>query len=242
MIFTFHINPDYIFLHAINMAQINEPFDGWGDFTNSIWEEDHEIFYFLAGTWEYSLYGKNLIDIAQKGFLKLEEIREDPRLLRLVKETEEYKIFIEKQWKQNESFILEQLKSFWVLVSEKRPSIDVFLTHPKLKNGLTIDNGKIAWGHEEDFKNYSSVYLSHELLHILTQNDPSNVTHAIIELMTDNEMRIRLNGYGTYFEFKGHSYLKELEESIYPHWKEFLKKPWSDFYSFIKDLKKMWLN
>ena len=51
--------------------------------------------------------------------------------------------------------------------------------------------------------------------------------HAIIELSTDNELRIRLNKKGVYFKKGkfdvGHSFLRSLEKKILPQWKEFLK-------------------
>lgn len=99
----------------------------------------------------------------------------------------------------------------------------VFLTHPKLRNGLTVDDSTIVWGHSEDFENYSSTYLAHELLHLATAHDPSDVTHAIIQLAADNEVRIRLNGHGDYFEHSGHRYLVEIEKFLYPSWKSFLE-------------------
>lgn len=116
----------------------------------------------------------------------------------------------------------------------------VFLTHPSLRNGLTVDDTTIAWGHSEDFENYSTVYLAHELLHIATAHDPSDVTHAIIELATDNETRIRLNGKGEYFEHPGHSYLVEIEKFLSPFWKAYLESGRKDFSDFIEESKKRW--
>ena len=109
--------------------------------------------------------------------------------------------------------------------------ITVYITHPKLKNGRMIPNRNvILWGHSEDWKNYSTVYLCHELMHIATENKFKNseLGHAIIELLVDNEFRIRLNKKGDYFnECKtviGHEYLKSLENKIIEHWKQYLNK------------------
>jgi len=41
----FKVNPLYVFLHAINMNQDEEPFKGWAKFTNAIWEKNPEIFF-----------------------------------------------------------------------------------------------------------------------------------------------------------------------------------------------------
>jgi hypothetical protein len=66
--------------------------------------------------------------------------------------------------------------------------------------------------------------------------------HALIELLADNEIRIRLNCSGVYFrEGKhsvGHPYLAKLEKKILPRWKEFIKnrKGKSHFPLFIFEL------
>ncbi len=116
----------------------------------------------------------------------------------------------------------------------------VFLTHPKLRNGLTVDDSTIVWGHSEDFENYSTVYLAHEFLHIATAHDPSDVTHAIIELAADNETRIRLNGKGEYFEYPGHRRLVEIEKLLLPFWRTYLESGRKDFSNFVEEAKKRW--
>jgi len=103
---------------------------------------------------------------------------------------------------------------------------------------MTVDNQTIVWGHPEEWPNYSTVYLCHEIMHILTNLDPSDITHAVIELMTDNELRIRLNNKGKYFQYPGHKHLRKLEKNILPEWKKYLKKPEKNIFNFIKDLKK----
>ena len=111
MIFSFETNPTYAFLHAINMAQSDEPFEGWSDFTNAIWEESPEIFYFLAGSGEYSLYGHDIPTIAAKAAEKLEKLREDARFKRLESEVSEYRDLVAKQWLENEKRVLEFFES-----------------------------------------------------------------------------------------------------------------------------------
>ncbi len=106
MVFSFETNPTYAFLHAINMAQSDEPFEGWSDFTNAIWEESPEIFYFLAGSGEYSLYGHGISETAAKAAKKLEELKEDARFKRLESEVSEYRNFVAKQWHENEKRVL----------------------------------------------------------------------------------------------------------------------------------------
>ncbi len=45
----FLINEKYIFLHAFNASQVNEPFDGWTDFTLEKWKKYPQECYLLAG-------------------------------------------------------------------------------------------------------------------------------------------------------------------------------------------------
>jgi len=71
--------------------------------------------------------------------------------------------------------------------------IDVLVTHPKLKNGVNFARfGVIGWGHSEDWKNYTSVYIWHEILH--SYFDKSDLNHTLIELIADNELRYRHPG------------------------------------------------
>jgi hypothetical protein len=236
----FKIDPDYIFLHAINQSQPNVPFKEWIDFTNDIWEKSKEIFYFLGGYAEYRLYSikiKNIEKIAKKAEETFDQIRKTKEFQRLIAETVKYRQFIEKQWRQNEKKSLKTIKELSGLILP-RETIKVYITHPELKNGMTIDNQTIVWGHSEDWKNYSTVYLCHELMHILTNHDGSNEVHAVIELMTDNELRIRLNGRGEYFECPGHPNLKKLEKLILPSWKNYLKKKDKNIFRFIESVRK----
>jgi len=239
MKFKFILRPDYVFLHAINIAQMNKPFSGWGEYTNKIYEENPAVFYFLAGAPEYETYlsdslsYKTLSDLSDNVLNAQKEI---PEYKRLIEETEAYINFLEDQWGKNENEVLKIVSELTGL-SIPDISINVFVTHPKLRNGFSLDKNNLAWGHPEDFKNYSTVYLCHELMHILTDLDDSDITHAIIELLIDNELRIRLNKGGKYFEQKGHSKLVELEKKILPYWQEYLKKSNKNINDFIVSIK-----
>lgn len=240
MIFDFQINPNYTFLHAINMAQNNEPFAGWSKFTNQIWEDNPAVFYFLAGSPEYTLYSspqQSLELLVKQVGEALEAIRQSSTYSRLIEETFGYLKFIDREWQQNEPNALSIIQELTGLELPKSKII-VYLTHPKLKNGLTVDQKTIVWGHVEDFQNYTTVYLCHELVHILTDLDNSQITHAIIELLADNELRIRLNQKGTYFEYPGHSSLQLPTKKLLPRWKSYLKQEDKNIFSFINEMKK----
>lgn len=240
MFFNFRINSDYTFLHALSLAQNDEPFFGWSEFTNKIWEKNPAVFYFLASAPEYNLYlslRKDRVQLAKQANNVLETVRSKAQYKQLIEETHDYLAFVNQQWQENEKIVLPIIEELSGLKLPKS-KITVYLTHPKLKNGLTIDKNTIVWGHPEDFRNYTTIYLCHELTHILTDLDDSQLTHTVIELMTDNELRIRLNQKGTYFEYPGHADLRSLEKKLLPDWKNYLKKKDKNIFSFINKIKK----
>lgn len=236
----FIINPDYIFLHAINQSQSNVPFKEWKDFTNGIWDKSKEIFYFFGGYAEYRLYlneEKDIEKTAKKAELTFNRLRKSKEFRKLIAETEKYQQFIEKQWRQNEKRVFKVIEELSGLKLPNR-IIKVYLTHPKLKNGMVVDDQTVVWGHPEEWKNYSTVYLCHEIMHILTNHDDSDEAHAVIELMVDNELRIQLNKQGKYFEYSGHHKLKKLERQLLSDWKKYLKDKNKNILEFIKSIKK----
>jgi len=55
----FLIEKKYIFLHAFNQDQHDEPFRGWSRFTLDKWNKYPQECYFLAGFAEWPLIRKN---------------------------------------------------------------------------------------------------------------------------------------------------------------------------------------
>ncbi len=237
----FKVNELYVFLHAINMNQEDEPFNGWAKFTNAIWENDPAIFYFLAGAPEHILYVKSTADYKKlfaKNLRVLSKIKKSKEFKRLIKETKQYKLFLEKQWNENKASALSILEELSGLPLPNK-TININLSHPALRNGMAIDDNNIVWGHKEEYQNYSVVYICHELLHIMTKHDNSDVLHAAIELLVDNELRIRLNKKGKYFEYQNHRHLKEIEKKLYPAWKQYLKQDKKNILQFAKKYEKI---
>lgn len=121
-----------------------------------------------------------------------------------------------------------------------------------LVGGRNLGDGYIEWGIDKlhRFKNYSTVYLVHEVLHSLFKRN--NVTHAIIELIADNELRVRLNKplskkqrYLTPSNrsMEGHPWLDELRLQILPHWIKYLagKTKYKNISAFTKAMEKKYL-
>ncbi len=193
------------------------------------------------------LYG-GVKSVFKKEAKKLEniyrEIFESNKFKKIYKETEEYLNIIKNQWGKNKKSVYKILQELSGLKLPNK-TITVFITHPILRNGRNFpDLNAIGWGHKENWKNYSTVYIAHELMHILTFEKMRNfdVMHALIELMTDNELRIRLNKKGVYFKEKehnvGHPHLRKLEKRILPYWKLYLKSKNKNIFVFEKEIIK----
>jgi hypothetical protein len=182
---------------------------------------------------------KNSITRAGSDLLSMfSEFEQTEEFKRLLIKTEEYKTWIESQWKLNKTVINNHLKN--ILNTEiPSESATVFIIKPSIGGGSYLGNYTIYWGHTEDWQNYSLVYLAHEYLH--TFIPAGNVEHCIIELATDNELRLRINGKGEYFEENGekigHDNLQAFERRLLPRWKQYLKDKEKNIYEFIEDVK-----
>lgn len=156
------------------------------------------------------------------------DIYQSKEFKKLRKEADAHLVAVSDQWEENKKFALAFVREISG-ISLPDKTITVLITHPKMHLGRAIvEHNTILWGHNDDWMNYSTVYLCHELMHILTKECQQNekIMHALIELMTDNELRIRLNGEGEYFiennQSIGHKNLNELEQKIFPVWEEYL--------------------
>ena len=107
--------------------------------------------------------------------------------------------------------------------------ITVYITHPKSQNAKTINKNTIVRGREEKWKNHSTIFLCHELMHIMTWLDhfqPNyDILHALI-MLADNELKIRLNKKGKYFKegkfcTESPTFLP-LEKKLFPYWRKYL--------------------
>ncbi|MDR3582151.1 MAG: hypothetical protein P4L67_02655 [Candidatus Pacebacteria bacterium] len=163
-------------------------------------------------------------------------------------ETERYASTIEEQWNRNYIDSVRHLGDITKLdILEIDRKIRIFISHPCLPRGRSYaEENAIAWSHPDEWKNYAVVYLWHEIMHHVTANTRSapHLMHSLIELSCDNELRIRLNGGGKYFEEDGiplgHKYLVDLNKKILPDWKKYLRDPNENIYQFEKRMRRKW--
>ncbi|MDD5289973.1 MAG: hypothetical protein PHT40_02085 [Patescibacteria group bacterium] len=237
----FLIDKKYLLAHAL--WRNATPFPEWDDFKNYLWQESILGYQFLAGSPEALLQINKTSELIKEGDKLYKKALKRKEFKKLLAETEKYRQWLEKEWNKNEKKILGWVEELGGLKIPNK-TITVFVTHPKFRNGTTlIEKYVILWGHPDDWKNYSLVYLTHELLHLLTKKCKKLfIMHALIELLADNEIRIRLNGGGAYFKegkhSVGHPYLAKLEKKILPKWKEFIKnRKGKDLFDFEKKIK-----
>lgn len=234
----FLVNKKYTFLHALNAGQHNEPFKNWANFTFKKWQKHPQECYFLAGFAEWPLLKKtSLKTLASETEKLLNKWLKTPESRRLIRETEQYRKWVQKEWNRGGKRALKELENI-IKTPLPKKKISVYITHPKLKNGLAVTPEIITWGHEEEWPNYSIVYLCHEILHTIFWGKTSDFIHAVIELATDQELRIRLNGGGKYFEFPTHKHLLKLEKKLLPYWKSYLKNPSQNLKQFMEKVMK----
>lgn len=150
-----------------------------------------------------------------------------------------YKKWLENEWKTNKEHVLSELKA--IMRTDLPESVfTVYVVGNLVSVGRNLGNNKIIWGHKEDWPNYSLAYLAHECLHSVFSS--SELEHAVIELITDNELRIRLNKGGEYFICEGkdvgHDYLRDIEKRTLPNWQHYLSDKSLDIHDFIDGVKR----
>ncbi len=241
----FIVNDDYIISHTLSYTgyekfSSNKHRETLGNFSQLAWEECKTCYSLLAGR----LANKTMVKSNSKEMVKklnhcVEHIEEYLNFLKnsdeynqLKKQVEEYKEKCEKQWEKNFSQsekIIKRLTGF-----ELNKKFEVYITHPSLKNGRYWGKNKISWGNKEQWPNYTTVYLWHEILH--SYFGYSQLEHAVIELIADRELKSKLNNQ-EYSEFDENISRERLERKLLPEWKKY-KKEGGDITKFIKRLKR----
>ncbi|MBX9686476.1 MAG: hypothetical protein K2X27_07225, partial [Candidatus Obscuribacterales bacterium] len=176
------------------------------EFKNFAWEQDQEAYRLLSsGPSEHAILTKmNLQDIAKRSEVLLSKLVQNKTFLELQKETMQALDLIRAEWEKN------QLKTHDIMSDlsglELKGDHKVVVTHPALHQGIN-SNGIICWTNRNDWPNYNTIYIWHEILHSFLPC--GDIEHAVIQFLSDNELRVRLNG-GSYPPFEGHPELLEL--------------------------------
>ena len=236
----FVINEDYLVIHVLsNMSQDRFSSSKYKkeivSFQNLAWKKSKNCYNFLVSRFSPDdLSNKNIQSIAKELPSFLRTLKKSKQYKKVLSQTKEYLIFCKSQWDKNYQFTIKIMKELTGLKFNK--TFAIYITPPSLRNGIYLGNNKIAWGHSEDWLNYSTIYLWHEVLHSYLSR--SELNHALIQFITDEELRTRLNGRG-YPPFVGHENLFPLMKRILPYWKKYLKSKSKNIMKFQRKLVKL---
>ena len=127
---------------------------------------------------------------------------------------------VEKNWKENKDKINKFLKD--ILRCETNLKMTAYICSPNMKIGKNIKNNCFVWGHVYGLTdaNYDLVYLVHESLHSHFERD--NLTHAVIENITDVELAKYLNNSKSGYAY--HDFTQDIHVRIYPFWNLYLNR------------------
>lgn len=232
----FKIVEDYLVLHTLSAANDNRFIPNIDkqsviNFQNFVWNTSKEMYELLTSR---SNPFNNLDNCGTKLESFLAEIKSSNELSEVIKQTQESLLLVKKEWEDNFNKSYKIIKEI-TGINFREAIFTVFLTHPSLQNGYYAGKSSICWSYRNDFENYNTVYLWHEILHSKFKID--ELSHTLIQLVTDNELRIRLNG-GTYPPFEGHQELFHLMEKLLPEWDVYLQnKEVKDIFKFYKEVK-----
>lgn len=162
----------------------------------------------------------------------------------IVAQTRKRKAFCEKQWKQNLKRSTRIMTSLTGLAFKR--CVTVYISYPGMPGGRYQGRKgpkdcpyAIMWGGREDFSDFTTVYIWHELLHSYFPN--GQLEHAVIQLLTDNELRVRLAGdKRPYPPYVGHQRLVPWMLWLRPAWKRYLsQKGQRDIRTFVKKARSL---
>jgi len=205
------------------------------NFQNFAWKTSQNSYNFLIGRiTPNQLSDENIKKVVSDLPSFLKKLKNSSEFKKISQQTKNYLQLCKKQWHQNFSKTSKYISETTGLKLDKK--FIIYITHPSLKNGNYIGDNQIAWGHSEEWANYITVYLWHEVLH--SYFDYSDIDHAIIELIADEELRCILNK-DKYPPFVGHPHLEKTKKKILPKWKDYLNSKDRDIKKFTKKLSSL---
>jgi hypothetical protein len=187
-------------------------------FQNYAWGLSQSSYQALAGRLSLALFFATSSIEALAAYLT--QLEQSPAFATIHQQTQDFVTVVQAQWERNyavSSGAIQELTGF-----DLHQTFVVRLTHPSLCNGRYLGDNVFTWGHREEWPNYATVYLWHEILHAYFPFD--DLSHALIQLLTDNELRAILNTGTSYPPLVGHQALFPLMENCLPYWRDYLIK------------------
>jgi hypothetical protein len=180
----------------------------------------------------YNLFGRDpniVLDIKDPVLEELlKEVQETEAYNHILTQTQKYQEEVKEKWLTNHD-ITSRLMQEITGLDFGNDEFSVYLTLGQ--NGRYWGDRRIVWGPpKEYFSNQTIVFLWHEIMHGKIKGDGEDgpfsdpIEHSVIQLATDNELRVRLNG-GEYPPFVGHELMFPILERMLSPWRSYLDSP-----------------
>ncbi len=229
----FVINEKYLVVYTLTQCATDRfipgvPTEDVVAFQNRAWEIDSDAYQCLRfGLSDHSfvqhfLGMKCIHDQLARTERLVDEMLNDPLFVPVREQTKAALSRIESEWLSNYEKTHDLMTELTGLDLDY--DFNICVSHPAQKTGKNGDPN-IFWTDRNDFPDYNTVYLWHEIMHSfikpLKKNEGTfGISHAVIELLTDNELRVQLNG-GHYPPFLGHDCLLAFKQNLLPSWHKY---------------------
>lgn len=241
----FRVNPVHIIFNSLTCEKIKYS-NELEDFRNYLKTKYKKEYDFISEervrNYFIHIFSKeDLIKSKMSNTIKIyDEIMKNPIFKSIVDDAIKYCNQLERFFNSSSDFLFKFMKDI-TNIELPNEEIDIYVINPNFYTGFASskyfnihNKNVISWGHHlsNEIPNYDLVYLFHEILHIVFNNKflkieeqlsqkelfyETETFHSLIELMADNELRVKLN-QGKYFELKSHLHLAKWNELIYPYW------------------------
>ncbi len=134
---------------------------------------------------------KNMFDNVSRFLVKISELES---LDNIIKEVEKDKLEIESEWLKNQKLISKFLSTLGI--NDNR-NVDIYLVPKFLLAGRYYNGKYIEWALRNDFPNYNSIYITHELIHnYIHDNDlieDKEINEVVTMILSDRVLYFKLN-------------------------------------------------
>ena len=155
----------------------------------------------------------------------------------LKKETEKYRLYLEKMWDKYKKQTIKELKNIMRIEFDE---YQVLVISPKLKSSTIekIQGSKsniMVWGIKHRFELENLIHIVFDIVKKELENfkkEYQDIVKAIVELVVLNEFATRISGKSKYLS--GDESLKFLKTQIYPYWLMYLGVKKEDLVKYMK--------
>jgi len=188
--------------------------------------------------------------ISYKIFKSLEQklkgaLKDDGKLQRfyqkILEETQDYKREITAEWSSNYLRSVRMMENITRLEWDDNKEFEVYLIHPSSAIARYLGSNRIVVGMDKEKNNDYTIILWHELMHskfhLYDSSFSNDISHSIIILVTENELRSRLNGGNYPPFFDSDQDLSIIMKKILPYWRVYLKSERDNILEFERKMQ-----